>query len=70
MNVTLTGNKLIQTLSIEDALALQAGLAKAISSALKYTIGSTSLTGIGESLAPNGKPVPLAIIFNVESSAC
>lgn len=66
MEVELIGNKLFQVLSIEDALALQAGLAMAIGQALKYNMGSTSMPGIGKLLTANGNPMPLTIIFNVE----
>jgi hypothetical protein len=67
MEVNLKGNTLFQDLTIEEALAVQAGLADAIAKALKYgqACGPT-IAGISQNIfGKRDNPVPMAVGFNV-----
>lgn len=69
MEVVLSGNKLVQHLTIDEALALQAGLASAVRHALKYSTGmGPTICGFSTTLIQtNDRPVPLAVSFVVQA---
>lgn len=67
MEINLRGNMVLQDMSIEEALSLQAGLANAIQQAMKHghCCGPT-IAGVSNSI-PNQRAhaIPLAVSFNI-----